>query len=177
MKFHDTLITDFSDSAFQTAFRQYFAEIGCQVTNWNGLFAGMSECGRDYTWTRRDENEQVTAFIAGMSAVERDHAWVRRDEEGRVTGFIQFTVTDMSSWFFFVKCGFIREFWISPELRGQGHGSRLLHMAEDWLRAQGCACALLTTDTAPDFYRRHGYALQRGIEARNRADVFLKPLA
>ena len=47
--------TDFTDAAFQRSFRTYFGELGCRVTNWEGLFAGMSEAGRDYTWTLRDE--------------------------------------------------------------------------------------------------------------------------
>ena len=176
MNYHDELLMDFSDPAFQAAFRACFAEMGCRVTNWDGLFAGMNEVGRDYTWMRRGAGGHVTTFLAGMDVEERDAAWVRRDENGRVAGFIQFTPMHMSSWFFTAKCGFIREFWIAPEMRRQGHGSSLLKMAEAWLQGQGCQFALLTTDTAPDFYRRHGYTLQKGIEARNRADVFCKQL-
>lgn len=176
MVYHDELLTDFSDPSFQTAFRAYFGELGCRVTNWEGLFAGMCEIGRDYTWMRRDEAGQVTTFLSGMDAQERDYAWVRRDDTGRVTGFIQFTPMHMGSWFFRVKCGFVREFWIAPDERGRGHGSALLRLAEDWLRTQGCSFVLLTTDTAPEFYRRRGYRLQAGIEARNRDAVYVRTL-
>lgn len=114
MKYTDTLISQYDDAAFQTAFRAYFGELGCRVTNWDGLFAGMGEKGRDATWMRRDESGHVVNFVAWMNADERDYAWVRKDESGAVVGFIQFTTMDMQSWFFTVKCGFIREFWIAP---------------------------------------------------------------
>ena len=168
--------TDFADAAFRNAFRTYFAEMGCRVTNWDGLFAAMGETGREYTWTHRDDAGRVTHFVSGINAEERDHAFILRDEGGEAVGFIQFTTMDMDSWFFTARGGFIREFWIRPELRRQGYGSGLLQKAEAWLREQGCLCVLLTTDTAPDFYRRHGYTLQKGIQARNQADVYLKPL-
>ena len=176
MPYTDTITTDFTDAALQTAFRRYFGELGVRITNWDGLFAAMGAVGREYSWAHKDDAGRITSFVSGVNADERDHALVRRDEAGQVTGFIQFTTMDLSSWFFRAKCGFIREFWIREDLRRQGHGSVLLRQAEDWLRAQGCLCVLLTTDTAPEFYRKHGYILQKGIEARNRDDVYSKPL-
>lgn len=151
MKYTDTLIRRYDDGAFQAAFREYFAELDCRVTNWDGLFSEMSETGQDFTW-------------------------VRRDERGAVTGFIQFTVMDLESWFFTVKCGFIREFWIAPALRRQGHGTALLRLAEEWLTARQCAYALLTTKTAPQFYRRNGYVPHGEIHAKNQEVVFVKSL-
>ena len=38
----DTLISDFFDSGFQKAFRQYFAELGIHVRDWDGLFQEMN---------------------------------------------------------------------------------------------------------------------------------------
>ena len=152
MKYTDVLMHDYSDAAFQAAFRAYFEELGHHLENWEGLFQEMMEAADTYTC-------------------------LRRNEAGEVVGFVQFTTMEMSGWFFRVKCGFIREFWIAPPLRRQGHGSELLRLAEEWLRQQNCCYVLLTTDTAPDFYRRHGYRLQPGIEARNRDDVYLKVLA
>ncbi len=169
--------TDFSNPAFQAAFRTYFGELGCRVTNWDGLFAAMGETGREYTWTHRDKTGRITRFVSGVDADEHDHAVTLQDETGEVVGFIQFTAMHMDSWFFAVKCGFIREFWIRSDLRCQGHGTELLRLAEDWLREQGCLCVLLTTDTAPEFYRKHGYTLRSGIEARNKDDVHVKQLA
>ncbi len=65
MKYTDTLISQYDDAAFQTAFRAYFGELGCRVTNWDGLFAGMGEKGRDATWTRRDESGHVVTLWPG----------------------------------------------------------------------------------------------------------------
>ena len=168
--------TDFTDAAFQQAFRTYFGELGCRVTNWDGLFAAMGETGREYTWTNRDDAGRVTRFVSGINADERDHALTLRDGTGEVVGFIQFTTIHMDSWFFTVKCGFIREFWLQSNLRRQGYGTKLLRQAEEWLREQGCLCVLLTTVTAPDFYRKNGYTQQNGIEARNTEPVFTKML-
>lgn len=168
--------TDFTDAAVQSAFRTYFGELGCCVTNWEGLFAAMGETGREYTWTHRDGTGRLSRFVSGISAEERDHAFILRDETGEAPGFIQFTTMHMDSWFFTAKCGFIREFWIREELRRQGHGSALLRQAEEWLHQQGCLCVLLTTVTAPGFYCKHGYTHQPAIEARNRENVYLKRL-
>ena len=176
MRYMTQYTTDFSDTAFQAAFRVYFGELGCRVTNWDGLFAAMDKTGREYTWTHRDGTGCVTRFVSGVDANERDHAYTLRDEAGEVVGFIQFTAMHMDSWFFTAKCGFIREFWLRSDLRRQGHGTKLLCKAEEWLREQDCLCVLLTTVTAPEFYRKHGYTLQKGIEARNTEPVFAKLL-
>jgi GNAT superfamily N-acetyltransferase len=45
-----------------------------------------------------------------------------------------------------------------PEVRGQGYASKLLEFAEETLRGDGCAHALLWADD-PVFYARRGYAL------------------
>lgn len=49
--------------------------------------------------------------------------------------------------------------WVKEELRGQGHGHRLLALAEDEARKRGAKNAYLDTYSfqAPDFYRKHGY--------------------
>ncbi len=150
MKITDTLVTAYAaDLAFQTAFRAYFGELGCPVTNWEGLFAEMDEAADSPTWTRRDES-------------------------GRVIAFIQFTMLEMTSWFFTAKYGFIREFWVAPEYRRQGHGGALLRLAEESIAGQGATQAILTTDTAPDFYRKRGYVHNPGFAAKNGDAVFVK---
>lgn len=176
MTYNIQYTTDFSDAALQKAFRTYFAELGCRITNWDGLFAAMGEKGREYTWTHRDAKGNVIRFVSGTEAGVHDHALVLRDEIGTAAGFIQFTVMHMDSWFFTVKCGFIREFWIQSDLRRHGYGANLLSLAEAWLRDQGCLFALLTTDTAPDFYTKQGYMHQESIKARNKDAVFIKKL-
>jgi GNAT superfamily N-acetyltransferase len=49
--------------------------------------------------------------------------------------------------------------WVTDELRGRGHGHRLLALAEDEARHCGAKNAYLDTFSfqAPDFYRQQGY--------------------
>ncbi len=152
MKHHDTFINRYDGADIQAAFRTYFGELGCQVTNWEGLFAQMTEEAADFTWLRTD------------------------NATGKPIGFVMMTVADMTNWFFTARCGFIREFWVARNCRKQGHGRELLQMAEKWLAESGCAYALLTTSTAPGFYEKHGYTRQRGVVAKNAEPVYVKCL-
>ena len=149
----DTLMTDMKDAALQAAFRAYYGELGVQVSNWEGLFQEIS--------------------------ASPDCLFVRRNGEGRVTGFLLFAMMDAASAgreFYKTRLGCVEEFWVAAECRRQGHGAALLRLAEKHFVQLGCAYAILTTDTAPRFYEKHGYRLQRGITAKNKADVYLKPL-
>lgn len=146
---NDIFLTDFADLRFQKAFQAYFQELGIQVRNWEGLFTEMN------------------------SDSHGNAAYVRLDGE-RTAGFIQFCPMELSGWFFSQKLGFIREFWIDSEYRGQGHGTALLGLAESWFQNQGLTGAILTTDTAPAFYTRRGYQPDPGFQAKNSDPVFMK---
>ena len=149
----DILLSDFTDERFQAAFRLYFAELGINVQDWDCLWKEMNT----------DKNAE-------------NHAYVRLDERGEVIGFIQFCEVTLTSWFFEEKCGFIREFWIKESLRGHGHGSALLRLAEGWCRDESISKCILTTETAPDFYQSHGYCRDINVAARNKDEVFTKHL-
>lgn len=154
VKQSDKLITDFTDPAFQAAFRQYFAELGISVKDWDGLF------------------QEMNGEIGGG----KNAAYVRTPADGGVIGFIQFIPIRFTSWFFEETRGFIREFWVAEPFRGRGHGAQLLALAERHFLERGICTAILTTDTAERFYERHGYVRAHGCEAKNKDEVFVKRL-
>jgi GNAT superfamily N-acetyltransferase len=59
----------------------------------------------------------------------------------------------------FYKWLCIELLWVKEELRGQGHGQRLLAQAEQEARRRGAKGAFLDTFSfqAPDFYKKNGY--------------------
>ncbi len=143
-------LTDFSDPAFQAAFRRYFTEMSVTVRDWEGLFREMNEGG--------------------------NAAFARTGGDGDLLGFIQFCSIPFTSWFFEETCGFIREFWVAPEARGRGVGSELLTLAEDHFRGKGIRTSILTTNTAAAFYVHHGYEKAPACRAKNNDDVYVKRL-
>ena len=146
----DTLISDFSNTLFQDAFRQYFSELGITVKDWDGLFKEMSD--------------------------EKETCAIVRTDEDRIVGFVMFAPIAFTSWFFEETCVFIREFWISEEYRNQGHGSALLKIVEDHFSGEGIYTSILTTDTAESFYLNHGYEKASGCKAKNKDTVYIKRL-
>lgn len=62
-------------------------------------------------------------------------------------------------------CCELQQLWVAVEHRGQGVASRLLQDFEARARTRGCRSFYLTTWSfqAPDFYRRHGYAVSAEI--------------
>ena len=61
---------------------------------------------------------------------------------------------------------YITLLWLPEALRGRGHGSQLLALAEEEARRRGARHAYLDTFSfqAPDFYRRHGYEVFGELE-------------
>lgn len=147
----DTLISDFSAPLFGNAFRQYFSELGINVTDWNSLFKEMN-----------DEGDNL--------------AFVRTAQDGKAIGFIQFKPITFTSHFFEETCGFIREFWVAKEFRNAGHGTALIRLAEKYFYERDIFTSILTSATAERFYLRHGYHKRPGCKAKNGDDVFMKRL-
>lgn len=143
------IITDFHGDEFTQMFKQYFAELGISVRDWNGLFDEMSD----------GKNKAYLCFVDGEAA-----------------GFLMFTEIDFESWFFSAKYGFIREFWLKKSERGRGLGTELLAKAEDYFISEGLSASILTTNTAEGFYRKHGYEHRADISAKNGDRVFVKRL-
>ena len=152
ISFHsDIMISNFSNSLFQTAFKQYFSELGYTIRDWNGLFKEMN-----------DDGDNI--------------AFVRTSMDGKIIGFIQFKPVKFSSWFFEETCGFVREFWVAEEFRNKGHGTALISLVEKYFIDNGIYTSILTTDTADRFYKRHGYVNALGCKAKNQDGVFIKHL-
>lgn len=150
-RYTDELISDFLDPVFQNAFKQYFLELNINIKDWDGLFKEMNDEGGNLALVRLDENKEVI-------------------------GFIQFKPIVFTSWFFEETYGFIREFWVAKKYRNKRHGSELLEIAEQYLYEQGMFSSILTTDTAEQFYLRHGYVKLSGCKAKNKDDVYVKRL-
>ena len=144
-------IADANDPCFQEAFKTYFGELGISVKDWDGLFRQMGEDAGNVTL-------------------------MRFSDQGQVLGFIQLKIDTLQNWFFEETVGFVREFWIDGKYRNQGYGTQLLQAAEDYFREHGAYKAILTTDTAPDFYRKNGYVRDHSYQARNEDAVFTKLL-
>ena len=81
-----------------------------------------------------------------------------RDEPGEVRG--ELYGWTWSGWLE------VRILWIHADLRGLGHGTRLLAAAEEAGRARGRHTALLETHSfqAPAFYERRGYRAYAVLE-------------
>lgn len=59
------------------------------------------------------------------------------------------------------RCCELLQLWVAVEFRALGVGSRLMREFEARARTRGCSVFYLTTLSyqAPEFYRRHGYAV------------------
>ena len=146
----DLPVTDFRDPLFAEAFTRYFSELGIKVRDWERLWDEMNRSG----------------CKAGLRLCN-----------DRVIGFIQYQPILSESSFFEERLGFIRELWIEPDHRRQGHGTALLALAEEACRAQGVVRMILTTDTAAQFYLQNGYRKRPDIAAKNRLCVYEKLLS
>ena len=56
----------------------------CQVTNWDGLFAGMVETSRKYAWTKRHPDGSIARFVSGLEPDAQTATWLLMDEQGSV---------------------------------------------------------------------------------------------
>jgi ribosomal protein S18 acetylase RimI-like enzyme len=96
--------------------------------------------------------EQHNYAVAPLNDV-RELAAFATDESGTVVGGAV-----GRTW---GQCCELLQLWVLPEHRSSGVGSRLLQEFEVHARTRSCSVFYLTTLSyqAPDFYRRHGYAV------------------
>ena len=62
-RYSDNLISDFSDSLFQAAFKQYFSELGLHIRDWDGLFREMNADGGNLAFVMTSDSGNVIGFI------------------------------------------------------------------------------------------------------------------
>ena len=71
--------------------------------------------------------------------------------------------------------GLLRSLAVAPDHRGEGLGTRLTEVIEQYARQEGVTILCLLTTTAADYFERHGYrriereALPAAIQATNEA--------
>ncbi|MBR4082517.1 MAG: GNAT family N-acetyltransferase [Clostridia bacterium] len=147
---NDTIECLAGNPSLRQAFRDYFAELGVTVRDWDSLFDEIDRSGRKFL--------------------------VRRDEQAQITGFLLFLQREMTCGFYTTDVGCIEELYVVPARRQRGHGQSLLAAAETRFRADGCGYMLLTSDDAGAFYARCGYHPAPRIRAKNGDPVFVKPL-
>ena len=151
MKTNDFLISDFTNDIFTCAFKEYFAELGINVSDWNSLWEEMNSDNGNF-------------------------AYVKVNNSGKTIGFIQFKTIELANSFFSEKYGFIREFWIAKEYRSKGYGTKLLTSCELYFKEKGVSQIVLTTDTAEEFYIAKGYSVNQNINAKNGLIVMTKAI-
>ena len=90
-----------------------------------------------------------------------EQIWVL-EIDGQVRGFVWGAlITSMVDEFI----GYIKNVYVTPEMRGQGYAKMLMQVAEDWFRSQGAhkssLDASICNQQAVDFYERTGYRTAR----------------
>lgn len=112
------------------------------------------------TLTDAPDRADVEAIGRGLDAFNDRHAGtdghrslalLLRDADGTLVGGLV-----GSTYYGWLHVGLL---WVEEQLRGQGHGERLLEAAEQEAVRRGCSHAFLNTFEfqAPAFYRRRGY--------------------
>jgi GNAT superfamily N-acetyltransferase len=99
--------------------------------------------------------EEISAFNFDATGIRdgRDFAAALHDDAGGLVAGVQ-------GWTWGATC-WVERLWVREDARHRGIGHRLLTAVEAEARRRGCAQLALTTHSfqAPDFYRRHGFAV------------------
>lgn len=147
----DIFVKDFKSELFTAAFKKYFGEISTSSRNWEMLFRQM------------DAEKDTTKAIMRLDG-------------NTVVGFIMFCEIELQCIFFSEKFGYIRELWIDTPFRNKGHGSNLMHLAEQYfVNKMLPQIALKATPKLEEFYRKQGYSVSEVIISESDA-IFIKKI-
>jgi len=147
----DVFVEDFESELFTAAFKKYFGEISTSSRNWEMLFRQMNA-----------EKDTTKAIM--------------RLDGNTVVGFIMFCEIELQCIFFSEKFGYIRELWVDRSYRRTGHGSHLMHLAEQhFLDRKISQMALKTVPNSEEFYRKQGYSASEVIVSESDA-IFTKKI-
>ena len=118
----------------------------------------------DMLGAAREQPGDVRAYAAAFAAIDVDpnNALYVMEIDGRIAGCFQLTfipgLSSNGAW-----RGQIESVRIAADLRGQGHGARLIRTAIQLCQARGCKTVQLTTHKqrtdAHRFYERLGFVV------------------
>ncbi len=147
----DVFVENFESELFTTAFKKYFCEISTSSRNWDMLFRQMN--------TEKDTTKAIM-----------------RLDGNTVVGFIMFCEIELQCIFFSEKFGYIRELWVDRSYRRTGHGSHLMHLAEQYfVNKMLPQIALKVAPNSEEFYRKQGYSASEVIVSESDA-IFTKKI-
>ncbi len=135
----DVFVEDFESELFTAAFKKYFGEISTSTRNWKMLFRQMN--------AEKDTTKAIMRLVGNT-----------------VVGFIMFCEIELQCIFFSEKFGYIRELWVDTPYRHAGHGSHLMHLAEQYFVGRKIPqMALNALPGTEEFYRKQGYSVSELI--------------
>jgi len=112
---------------------------------------------------------ELTAVLNGSSQrVYPLMIFVAEENDGTLSGFLEANLRSAAD-----GCdeklpvGYVEGWFVAESRRGQGVGAALLHAAEDWARAQGCAEMASDTDISNALSQRVHQASGFTISARS----------
>lgn len=100
------------------------------------------------------------------------------EQDGRARGFLWMSLV---STMVDPRVGYIRNIYVVPELRGEGHGKRLVEFAEEWCQSRGISVLALDAsccnERAVSVYREAGFEavrlrMEKRLHAAPRPDLF-----
>lgn len=147
----DVFVEDFESELFTAAFKKYFCEISTSPRNWDMLFKQMN--------AEKDTTKAIMIL-----------------DGNTVVGFIMFCEIELQCMFFSEKFGYIRELWVDTPFRHVGHGSHLMHLAEQYFVDKMIPqIALKAVPNSEEFYRKQGYSVSEVIVSESDT-VFTKKI-